>query len=221
MRPWLALTHAGAPFTTQTVALEHMQRHGEPASLAKRRALGSVRGLFPVLRVDGTPIHESLAICEYAADVYLGARLWPENALSRAQARAICCEMVSGFAALRGEMSCHLFGRVPGFSPSAAAVADIARVFELWTECLQRSGGPFLFGRFGIPDAMFYPVRTRLRSYGIVIPKELTDYVLALDNVPAVQSLVELASTAPRLPVYDDNLRKLGGDPDAGLPVLR
>ena len=32
-------------------------------------------GLFPVLWVDGTPIHESLAICEWAAEVYPNAGL--------------------------------------------------------------------------------------------------------------------------------------------------
>jgi glutathione S-transferase len=221
MRPWLALTHAGAAFVTQTVELPHMRKHGETTALAQRRALGSVRGLFPVLHVDGAPIHESLAICEYTADAFPSAGLWPESALRRAQARAICCEMLSGFTDLRSEMSCHLFGRFPGFVPSDAAAADIARVFEIWSECLERSGGPFLFGRFGTADAMFYPVRTRFRTYGITLPKALTDYVLALDAVPAVQSLVALASTAPHLPVYDDNLRKLGGDPDAALPRSR
>jgi hypothetical protein len=29
--------------------------------------------------------------------------------------------------------------------------------------------------------------------------------------------LVAVAATAPRIPVYDDYLRRFGGDPDAGL----
>ena len=121
MRPWLALYHTGAPFETETVALPHMARQSETTSLEQRRALGSVRGLFPVLRVDGTPIHESLAICEYVADAFPDAHLWPAEPLHRAAARAICSEMVSGFSAMRNELSCHLFGRVPSFKPTPAA----------------------------------------------------------------------------------------------------
>jgi glutathione S-transferase len=255
MRPWLALTHADARFTTETVELPHMQRrrgssgvvtaanaadaanaanarnsataatavntanslNPETTSLADRRALGSVRGLFPVLRVDGVPIHESLAICEYVADVFPEAGLWPGSALRRAQARAISCEMVSGFVSLRMEMQCHLFARVPSFSPSAAALADIARVFEIWEECLERSGGPFLFGRFGIADAMFYPVLTRFRTYAVELPDRLEDFGRALDDLPAVRSLIEVARSAPRTLIYDDYVEGLGGDPDAAL----
>jgi glutathione S-transferase len=217
MRPWLALYHTGVPFETETVELPHMARQSETTSLAQRRALGSVRGLFPVLRVDGTPIHESLAICEYVADAYPDAHLWPVDRLQRAAARAICSEMVSGFSAMRNELSCHLFGRVPSFKPSDAARADIERVFEIWREKLEASGGPFLFGRFSIADAMYFPVLTRFRTYGVQLPKSLLPYGGALDADAAVRALLAVAATAPRIPVYDDYLRRFGGDPDAGL----
>jgi glutathione S-transferase len=215
MRPWLALTAAGAKFETETVALEMGTAHSP--SLAERRKLGSVRGLFPVLRVNGTPIHESLAICEYAAEAFPKAGLWPGDAVQRAEARAISCEMLSGFGDLRREMSCALFARVPNFTAGPAAQTDVARVFEIWDEKLQRSGGPFLFGRFSIADAMYYPVRTRFRTYGVTIPGSLSGYVQALDSHPAARALVDLARAAPRIPAYDAAMRKLGGDPDAAL----
>lgn len=229
MRPWIVLTHAGATFETETVALPHMQRQGDAIDhnadlaqpdttpLAERRALGSVRGLFPVLRVDDIPIHESLAICEYAAELYPDARLWPTDAVDRARARAISCEMLSGFGHMRGEMSSHLFARVPGFTPSAPARGDVARVFEIWSDCLAHSGGPFLFGDFGIADAMYFPVLGRLRTYGVTVPTALTAYTQAIDEVPAIKALVRLAREAPRTPIYDDYIRRLGGDPDAAL----
>ena len=217
MRPWLVLYHTGVPYETETVELPHMLRAGDTTSLAQRRAKGSVRGLFPVLRVDGTPIHESLAICEYVADTHPEARLWPEDALRRAEARAICSEMVSGFTSMRGEMSCHWLGRVPNFKPSPAARADVDRVFELWNEKLDRSGGPFLFGHFSIADAMYFPVLTRFRTYGVELPPRLAVYAEALEAHPPVRALLDKARTAPRIPVYDDALRKLGGDPDAAL----
>lgn len=230
MRPWLVLTHSGARFTTVTVELDEMKRQGDGAdgtanlaafaagSLPARRRLGSVTGLFPVLRVDGAPIHESLAICEYVADMFPDARLWPSDALARARARALSCEMLSGFTGLRGELSSHLFGRVPGFRPGPGAERDIARVFEIWTECLDRSGGPFLFGAFGIADAMYYPVLGRFRTYGVTCPDELTPYFTALDALPAVRALTVAAAAGPRVPIYDSYLRGLGGEPDAALP---
>jgi glutathione S-transferase len=217
MRPWLALYHTGVPFETETVELPHMARQSETTTLAQRRALGSVRGLFPVLRVDDTRVHESLAICEYVADAHPDAHLWPAERLQRAAARAISSEMVSGFSAMRSELSCHLFGRVPAFNPSEAARADIDRVFEIWEEKLQASGGPFLFGRFSIADAMYFPVLTRFRTYGVGVPRSLAAYAAALEATPAVRALVAVAATAPRIPVYDDYLRRFGGDPDAGL----
>jgi glutathione S-transferase len=216
MRPWLALTHAGAEFETRTVELPGMGQTNAP-SLAERRKLGSVRGLFPVLHVDGRPIHESLAICEYVADAYPDAGLWPTEPVRRAEARAVCCEMLSGFGDMRRELSCHLFGRVPALQPSGAARADIARVLEIWRDKLAESGGPFLFGGFSIADAMFYPVLTRFRTYRVEVPAELAPYADALDEHPAVRALVERARLAPRIPHYDDNLRRLGGDPDATL----
>jgi glutathione S-transferase len=217
MRPWLALTHAGAKFEARTVELPHMMDPGATTSLADRRARGSVRGLFPVLRVDGTPIHESLAICEYVAETYPDAGLWPENTLRRAEARAVSCEMLSGFGDMRRELSCHLFGRVPSFSPGPAARTDIDRVFEIWTEQLERSGGPFLFGRFSIADAMFFPVLTRFRTYGVALPDSVAPYALALDQLPAVRALLEVARREPRIPVYDSYIKRLGGNPDGAL----
>jgi glutathione S-transferase len=176
-----------------------------------------VTGLFPVLHVDGAVIHESLAICEWANDTFREAGLWPESAVARAQARSLSCEMLTSFSNMRMHMSCHLFGRVPAFAPNAATQRDIDRVLEIWRAALDRSGGPFLFGRFSIADAMFFPVRTRLRTYGVPIPGDLAGYVAALDALPAVRALHELARTSPAIPAYDEYLRSLGGDPVAAL----
>lgn len=228
IRAWLALTHAGARFETITadVELGKLERtssgDAEPdasatSELSFRRSLGSVAGLFPVLHVDGTPIHDSLAICEWANDAYSQAGLWPEDPLARARARAISAEMHSGFLELRTHLSCHLFGRVPSFVPNAATRREIARVFEIWSDALESSGGPFLFGRFGIADAMYYPVRARFRTYGVAIPDSLAAYVRALDELPAVAALEAIARSSPAVPVYDAYLRSLGGDPVAAL----
>lgn len=227
MRPWLALRHAGAEFVTKTAAVELGKRSpieladatGETtgATLARRRELGSVTGLFPVLDVGDVAVHESLAICEWAADAFPEARLWPEDGLLRARARAISCEMHAGFANVRTHLSCHLFGRTPRPMPlDQATRGEIDRVFEIWREALARSGGPYLFGRFSIADCMYYPMRTRFRTYGVAVPEDLTPYASALDLAPAVLALEDVARGAPRVAAYDDYLRSVGGDPDAG-----
>lgn len=228
MRPWLVLTHVGAEFTTETVDVRLGKQSltgsadtlsGDPSAeeLRARRAKGSVTGLFPVLYVGATPIHESLAICEWINESYPAAGLWPEDSLERARARAIASEMASGFLNLRTHLSSHLFGRVHGFEPDAATRREISRVFEIWSEALDRSGGPFLFGRFGIADAMYFPVRARFRTYGVEIPGLLTPYVEALDELPAVRALEQFARKAPAIAAYDDYLRSLGGNPVAAL----
>lgn len=225
MRAWLALTQAGAEFELQTTSLPNMQRQGDsesgalaeltPADRVARRQVGSVAGLFPTLWIDGEPVHETLAICETIAELFPDAGLWPEALLERARARAVSTEMATGFTALRGELSCHLFGRVPGFQPSAAATANIDRIFELWQSCLARSPGPFLFGPFGIADAMYFPVLSRLRTYQIQLPEAAAKWAAAMDAAPAVRKLWTEAASAPAIPVYDDYLIGLGGDPSA------
>lgn len=228
MRPWLALRHAGVDFDTETVDLPRLSRQridGDDVTqadidaddLPSRRGKGSVTGLFPVLWVGEAPIHESLAICEWVAETHPAANLWPSDSIHRAQARAVCAEMTSGFHALRGELSCHLFARVPDFQPSERARAEVARVLEIWSDLLERHGGPFLTGSFGITDCMYFPVLSRFRTYGVRLPAALESYAQRLEASAPVRALVDLARHAPRLQPYDDYITGLGGDPDAVL----
>jgi len=211
MRPWIAMKAAGIGFDEVVIPL-----YTDDAD--KQKILDySPAGKVPILIDGGVTIWDSLAILEYLAEKFPDKGFWPADAGTRAHARAICAEMVSGFSAMRNELSCHLFGRVPSFKPSEAARTDIERVFEIWNEKLEASGGPFLFGRFTIADAMYFPVLTRFRTYGIELPRPLVHYAEALEAQPAVQALIAVAATAPRIPVYDDYLRRFGGDPDAGL----
>jgi glutathione S-transferase len=225
IRALLPLLHAGADVEVKTVTLE-MARQGEPEPpmdvetyvrvsserLAARRALGSVTGYFPVLTVDGEPIHEALAICEWTAERYPDAGLWPRAPMARARARALSAEMASNFVNLRHHMSCHVFARVPGFVPDGPTRVEVARVFELLREALSASGGPFLFGDFGIVDAMYFPVLTRFETYGVALPLELRPYVEAMAGSPAVSGWRQLALQAPAIAVYDDYVRSIGGE---------
>lgn len=224
MRALLPLLHVGADVDVRTVTLDVIrQGEAEPdvaseeyvqyaaERLAARRALGSVTGYFPVLEIGGSRIHEALAICEWTAERYPEAQLWPQDAIQRAQARSLCAEMASNFINLRHRMSVHVFARVPDFSPDGPTRVEIERVFELIQQALSASGGPFLFGRFGIVDAMYYPVLTRFRTYGVRLPDEVRAYAEAMEASPAVSRWKVLARQAPALPVYDDYIRSMGG----------
>ncbi len=227
MRPWLALTHAGIPFRTRTAtptlgfqATAEGETRGGPdprGDLKHRRSLGSVTGLFPVLWADGEPVHESLAICEWAHEAAPAARLWPEDRMQRARARSVACEMAAGFTHIRQHLSCHPFARVPAFEPNGATQAGIDRVFEIWTRSLDRSGGPFLFGHPTIADFMYFPVVTRFDTYGVALAPALRAYADAMWALPAVQAWRKRAVKGPRIPVYDAYIESLGGDPDGAL----
>ncbi len=185
MRPWLVLKHAGAAFTETAVRLR------QPGTRAAILAAGSPSGQLPVLKVDGLVLWDSLAICEWAAERFPEARLWPAEAGLRALARSATAEMHAGFAALRRECPMDLTLRT-SLDLSDAASDDVRRLARLWSGLRLRHGGegPFLFGAWTIADAFFTPVATRLRSYDIDLAVHgdagvAHDYAQALLEDPA------------------------------------
>lgn len=173
LRPWLALRHAGLAFEETLIRLDQPDTR---ASLRDR----SPSGLVPVLRTGGLTIWDSLAIIEYVADRVPEAGLWPEAIEERALARSMACEMHSGFASLRANLP-MAFAQTGLTHPQSADIdRDIARIITLWTDALARKtaahGGPFLFGAFGAVDAMYAPVVSRFRSYGVAMPASAAAY---------------------------------------------
>ncbi|EQD32255.1 glutathione S-transferase domain-containing protein, partial [mine drainage metagenome] len=94
LRPWLLLRQAGIAFEERLLWLHRPEFRNEVARY-------SPSGRVPALLHDGAVIWESLAILEYINETWLQGRGWPSERKARAQARAIACEMHSGFAALR------------------------------------------------------------------------------------------------------------------------
>ncbi len=197
VRPWLALKHAGLAFRVHGVGMKTQDGW-------KERILSfSGAGKVPIL-VDGAlSIHESLAICEYVAELAPEASLWPTDAKLRARGRAISCEMHAGFSQLRSEMSMNLRARAARTPSGPALESEIARVLDIWRASLSSSGGPFLLGRFSIADCMFFPVATRFRTYGVSLPADARAYADALFALPMVQELEELAKATPAIAEYD------------------
>jgi glutathione S-transferase len=226
IRPWLALTAAGATFSVETNEINDMKAQGTnggPAlaviseeELSCRREQGSVTGLFPVLYVNENPIHESFAICEWVAEAFPEAELWPDGAMERARARSFCCEMVAGFQQMRTHMGCNVFARVPNWEPNDGTQRDIQRVGEIWRDSLNDSGGPFLFGRFSIVDCMYFPVLTRFRTYGVELDSDAETYARKLEAHDSIVKLQQAALNSPPMPIYDEEIRRLGGSIDVG-----
>nr|WP_276511574.1 glutathione S-transferase family protein [Rhodomicrobium udaipurense] len=162
LRPWLAAKVAGIPFREEHVQLR------QPDSAAQI-ARHSPSARVPVLKRGALAVWDSLAICEYLAEISAHVKLWPDDPAARAVARSVAAEMHSSFHALRKELSMDFHARVNGVEPSDAAKADIARIVAVWRDTRKAygAGGSFLFGAFSVADAMYAPVATRFRTYGI------------------------------------------------------
>ncbi|HWW26927.1 MAG TPA: glutathione S-transferase family protein [Caulobacter sp.] len=166
LRPWLALKRTGQPFKETVIELR--QAGGSEVEIAKH----SPSHLVPVLKDGDLAIWDSLAICEYLAETFPAAGLWPQDAALRALGRAVTAEMHSGFSSLRGECPMALEVVPAAVAISEATQKDVRKIVERWNQLLKRSGGPFLLGDWSIADAFYTPVATRFRTYGI----HLSDY---------------------------------------------
>ena len=86
LRPWLALCQTGVAFNEVSIPL---RRPETKAAILAHSAAGKV----PVLHHGAVTVWESLAICEYFADRFPEAELWPAAPEARAVGRAAATEM--------------------------------------------------------------------------------------------------------------------------------
>ena len=198
LRPYLALAHTGQPFREVVVPLGQ-------ADTAANIAKYSPSGRVPTLLHGELVIWDSLAICEYVAELFPQANLWPRDASARAVARSVTAEMHSGFTNLRNNMPMHIRARRPGEGRAPGVAEDIARITSLWNECRSRfgQGGPFLFGAFSIADAFYAPVVTRFVTYGVELDAVSAAYRDAVLALPALKTWTEAARGEPPVPRYE------------------
>lgn len=183
LRPWFAMTMAGLSFTETLIPLDTP----ETASLIRAH---SKAGRVPVLHHGDLVIWDSLAILEYLAETFPEKRLWPDSPAARAMARSVSAEMHAGFQALRNACPMNLRRPRKKVPMSIAALADVARIEDLWRDCRERHGkdGPFLFGQFSNADAMFAPVVTRFDTFDIEARDGTRAYLAAILGAPAFQA---------------------------------
>lgn len=160
LRAWLAGMLSGYDFSESMVDL------GEPDYQDKLQAIsGAAR--VPVLLVDDAIIWDSLAICEYFAE--LNPALWPQDPMERARARSMCAEMHSAYTTLRAKMPMNIRAGGRRIAPNEQLREEIRRVNRLWSRSIDLSKGPYLFGQSPtIADCFFAPVVSRFHTYQVL-----------------------------------------------------
>jgi glutathione S-transferase len=154
----------------------------------------------PCLVHDGITVWDTLAIAEYLHEAFPNVGLYPADRMARARCRSISGEMHSGFSALRSSLPMNLRAHRAGFKLWSAARADIDRITEIWRECLEAWGGPWLFGRDPtVADAMYAPVATRFRSYDVALDAVCNRYAAEIFAWAPMQEWTEAALREPEL----------------------
>ena len=196
MRPWVLMRQAGIAFEEKRVRFDSF----EADSTFKRTVLAvNPVGKVPVL-VDhelsgGWVVWDTLAICEYLAECFPHHGLWPEDPAARARARSVVAEMHAGLVALRSHCPMNIEAALPEagaliLRDQPAVRADLARIVAMWSELLERSGGPMLFGEFSIADAFYAPVCMRLNTYGLPVPDDIAAYIDRVCALPGVAAWI-------------------------------
>ena len=190
IRPWLVMRHFGIVFEERMTPLDAQDK---VSGIRRISGTGKVPCLIAQEPDGDLVLWESLAILEYLAELFGDLPLWPGRAADRARARVIANEMHAGFTALRRECPMNLRRPPVPLAVGDDVIDDVRRVVEIWRECLARSGGPFLFGEFGIADAMFAPVYSRIISYRLSSDPVVGQFGTALSALPAWQEWITAA----------------------------
>ena len=186
LRGWLMTKLAGIDFDEATIAPDDADARAEILLL-------SPSILVPCLTYEGIKIWDTLAIGEFLNEIAPKAGLLPKDRAKRAHCRSISGEMHSGFVSLRQALPMNIKAHFPNFRVWSKAKADIDRIAAIWRECLESDGGPFLFGEISMADAMYAPVVSRFRTYGVALEPALQAYADRIWDLAPMQEWREAA----------------------------
>ena len=156
-----------------------------------------------------TTVWDTLAIAIYANDYLTQTDIWSgvnkteiessslKLKINRAYCQSIVAEMHSGLTGIRSEMPMNIRATAR-IIPSAACLKDVARVEQIFAECLaELPSDSYLFGKFTVADAFFAPVVLRLKTYadasGIELRHTTEQYCQTMLNNPHIQKWSESA----------------------------
>jgi glutathione S-transferase len=199
LRPWIAMKMNGLAFQETLICLKQPDTS---AQIAKYSFAGKV----PVLKHGKRTIWESLAILDYLADTFPEKAWWPKDPDAKALARSVAAEMHSGFSTLRTHMGFNARRDLKGLGRAPGVDVDIARIVTLWNDARAHfgKGGPFLFGTFTNADAMYAPVVSRFKTYGVELDPVAQAYCDAVLSLPAMQQWYAEAAAEPwTIPGYE------------------
>jgi len=180
LRGWLMCKLAGLDFDEIIVAPDDADARAEILLL-------SPSILVPCLTYEKVKIWDTLAIGEFLNEIAPDKALLPKEWAKRALCRSICGEMHSGFVSLRQALPMNIKAQFPHFKIWSKARADIERIAAIWRECLASHGGPWLFGEITLADAMYAPVVSRFRTYGVELEPGLRAYADRIWDLPAME----------------------------------
>jgi glutathione S-transferase len=190
LRGWLLCRMAGLDFEEQRVDLDDPESRQELLLL-------SPSVLVPRLVHGEVTVWDTLAIAEYLAEIAPEAGLLPGDIATRAHCRAVSGEIHSGFYNLRSALPMNLKARHAAFKIFSGARPDVERVRTIWSECLEKYGGPFLFGKPTMADAMYAPVCSRFRTYAVELDPVLSAYCEQIFAWPFMEEWTEGAKAEP------------------------
>ncbi len=191
LRGWLLCKMAGLDFEEQHVGAD------DPSTRAELLLL-SLSFLVPCLLYDGLKVWDTLAIAQYLHELNPEAGLLPADRAQRAHCRSISGALHSGFANLRSALPMNIKARFPGFKSWAGARGDIDRITAIWRECIEKYGGPYLFGEKPCSaDAMYAPVCSRFLTYDVAVDPVSAHYRKAIMALPQMQEWITAAKVEP------------------------
>lgn len=190
LRGWLLCKMAGIDFDEIPVDVDDPEVRQELLLLSP-----SVR--VPRLSHRDVEVWDTLAIAEYLHEIVPEAGLLPTDGKARSHCRSISGEIHSGFYNLRSALPMNIKARHETFKIFSGARPDVQRIREIWSDCLGRYGGPFLFGVPTMADAMYAPVCTRFRTYSVKLEPELEGYCEAIFDWAPMREWIEAAMAEP------------------------
>ena len=205
---WLCLKVAGIDFDEIVIpfsdpdARERFERH-------------TPTGSVPALKHGDLLLWDSMAICEYVAELAPEAGLWPDDRSRRAIARSFVADIHSFSGGHRAEVPSIDVGSVMPTNirertETIEVPADIQCVFDrntnVWRECRTKyaADGPYLFGRFSVADAMSAPFVNRFVTYNVPLGDVEAEYRDTIRNHPNIKEYIALAEAEPWSHAYSD-----------------